>query len=97
MRLAKAEREKAMACAVAVRNGERAEPFRGPAHVHYEIRRVRLLDTVNAWGSLKHLEDGVVAIFLPHGDGPTAPYRFTMSQTPVPRGAEGLLVTITEE
>lgn len=94
MAMAKAERERAMACCYMVRNRDRAAPFYSGT-VEFEVHRNRLLDYDNLVSSLKHMQDGVCQAFLPAGDGPTAPYRWRYSQVQVKKALpQGVKVRI---
>lgn len=77
MASAKAQREKAYACAIKARNSMPGhfEGFACPARIIFTVYRSRLLDPmVNLPASLKHYQDGVCKALLPLGDGPKAPY-----------------------
>ena len=96
MALARAERERAIAWAYVTKNREMIQPIFGPATVHFDVFRHRLLDADNSVSSLKHIQDGVCRVLLPEGDGPSAPYRWEYVQTKAQPGeSTGTMVTIT--
>ena len=76
MALARAERERAIAWAYVTKNREMIQPIFGPATVHFDVFRHRLLDADNSVSSLKHIQDGVCRVLLPDGYGPSSPYRW---------------------
>lgn len=91
MALAKAERQRAEVACLQVRNRDMVQPFFSGA-VTFLVHRKRRIDPTNNVSSLKHMQDGVVKVFLPEGDGPTAPYKWIFGQ--VTRKEPGVMVTI---
>jgi hypothetical protein len=100
----KRQREKAQMCAIKARFEAETKHqglhavFRGPAKITFEVRRRRLLDElVNLPASLKATQDGLCKAVLPLGDGPTAPYTWTIVQIRVgKKSEEGVFVEIEE-
>lgn len=95
MSLVKTERDKAYACAVAVRNRLGLAAITGPAVIRTELRLRRPRDPWNAVASLKAVQDGLCRALLPLGDGPETPYTWVPPvQVQVPRDREGVLFQI---
>ena len=95
MSLVKTERDKAYACAVAVRNVRGLSPIAGPALIGTELHLRRPRDPWNAVASLKAVQDGLCRALLPLGDGPETPYTWLPPvQVMVPRDQEGVLFQI---
>lgn len=99
----KAMRRRAFLASWSELNRRRMGTFTGPTRVHFEVRRVRLLDGDNLWSSVKAIRDGlcewrtkrsVLYGILPLGDGPTSPYTFEVIQIRVAKEDEGVWIEV---